>query len=185
MSLLKRFKRLFVEEKQEKRPKDDVLHTDIVKIKAPDISDAIKTWEKQVELLQNHPLSQARVVNTDILASLSDVLGGLEGRLGELSKLDEILGILKAQETRKIEQNTLKPVEKVLKNVRHVTIKDRILLDLIEGKPLLDADTVADELNLTRSTVSYRLNKLYSMGVLDKEVSGRKILFKLTQHNQD
>ena len=180
MGLLKRLKRLFAEEKTVRRTKDDVLHTDIVRIKAPDLSDSIKTWEKQVELLQNHPLSQARVVNTDILTSLTQVLGGLDGRLDELRKLDEILGILKAQETKKTEDKGLKTLEKVLKKVRHVTIKDRILLDLIEKTPLLDADAVADELELTRSTVSYRLNKLYSMGVLDKEVSGRKILFKLS-----
>jgi DNA-binding transcriptional ArsR family regulator len=182
MGLLKRLKRLLKEEKKPKeRVQDELLSTDIIKIKAPELTDTIKSWEKQVSLLQTHPLSQARVLNTQILSSLTDILTGLDGRLVELDKLDEILGILKAREASKDAEKGLKAVDRVLKRVRHVTIKDRILIDLLEKKPLLSADDVAEEVNLTRSTVSYRLNKLYNMGILDKDVAGRKILFKIAE----
>ncbi|MBR9679108.1 MAG: winged helix-turn-helix transcriptional regulator [Nanoarchaeota archaeon] len=181
MGLLKRLKRVFKDdEKPRERFQDELLSTDIIKIKAPELSDTIKSWEQQVSLLQTHPLSQARVVNTQILSSLTDILGGLDNKLASLSKLDDILTLLKAQEVSEIEKNSLGAIDRVLKKVRHITIKDRIMIDLLEKNPILSAEEVAAELNVTRSTVSYRLNKLYSMGVLDKEVSGRKILFKIS-----
>ena len=186
MGLLKRLKRVFKDEKKPReRVQDELLSTDIIKIKAPELADTIKSWEKQVSLLQTHPLSQARVVNTQILSSLTDILTGLDGKLDELSKLDEILGILKTGEAVKSEERKLGAVDRVLKRVRHITIKDRMVIDLLENRHPLSADEVAEELNLSRSTISYRLNKLYSMGVLDKEVAGRKILFKITPHSDE
>ena len=131
-------------------------------------------------MLQEHPLSQARVVNSQILTSLTDILSGLDGRLSELKKLDEILEILRAREAVKQEEMKLGAVERVIKRVRHITLKDRILIDLLEKRSPISADDAAAELNLSRSTISYRMNKLYSMGVLDKEVLGRKILFKIS-----
>jgi DNA-binding transcriptional ArsR family regulator len=185
MGLLKRLKRVFKDdEKPRERVQDELLSTDIIRIKAPELTDTIKSWEQQVSLLQTHPLSQARVVNTQILSSLTDILGGLDDKLTDLSKLDDILSILKAREALEIEKKSLGAVDRVLNSVRHITIKDRIMIDLLEKNPILSAEEVAAELNVTRSTVSYRLNKLYSMGVLDKEVSGRRILFKISPNSE-
>ena len=186
MGLLRRLKKVFKDDsKPKERVQDELLSTDIIKIKAPELTDTIKSWEKQVTLLQTHPLSQARVLNTQILSSLTDILGGVDSKLGELGKLDEILRILKEREAAKQAEKSMGAVDRVLKKVRHITIKDRILIDLLENKGPFTADDAAAELNLTRSTVSYRMNKLYSMGIFDKDIAGRKILFKIADHTEE
>ena len=49
------------------------------------------------------------------------------------------------------------------------------------GAPLSiqTANQLADFLNLSRSTASFRLNRLAELGALDKEAIGKKIFYKI------
>ncbi len=177
MGLLDLFKkRKKVNEKEQTKP----LESQIDQIKALKLSEALENWQKQVSLIEEHPLSQARVLNSQLLGSLNDIINSMDAKLSELRKLDEILAILRAENAPKSERKTPETaLEFALSKVGYVTPKDKQVIELLETVSELSSEEVSQKLNLSRSTISYRLNRLCSMGILDKKARGRIILFYL------
>jgi len=156
---------------------------DLSKISTPRLGETIDSWQKQVSILEEHPLSQARVVNTQILESMGSVMSGIHSKLDDLKKLDEILEALEALKTEKSTQITEKEpksvLESALERIGHLSVKDRDVIQLLEAQGPLSARETGKELEVTRSTISYRLNRLYQMGLLEKMASGRTIKFRI------
>jgi len=189
--MFKRFKRLFQSETALKEElKQELLKEikpELGEFKPIGTTETIDNWRKQVNLLEDHPLSQARVVNHNILQSLNDVLGSVDTKLGHLEKLDHIIELLKQDQTVvKTSEKAVKTPEKAdtavkmaLQKVEYLTLKDRQFLEAVEGKEPISAEEMADYLGCSRSTASFRLNRLGNMGILKKEVQGKKILFKI------
>ena len=68
------------------------------KIVIKDISDTnelLKVWDKGVKNVSEHPLSQVKIINTQIMEQLTSILTSMNGKLDKLSQLDEILHLLK------------------------------------------------------------------------------------------
>lgn len=143
-------------------------------------SSIIKDWERQVQLVKQHPLSQIRIINQTLLETLTDILKRIDIKLENLSKLDEIIEILKTKE-KELEREGVetKEISEAIRRLENITFKDKQVLGVLEKEEKLSANQMAKLLNITRSTASLRLNKLYEMGVLEKEAKGRNILFKI------
>ena len=52
-------------------------------------------------------------------------------------------------------------------------------MEWITKQDRVTANQLADHINLSRSTASFRLNRLAELGVLDKEAIGKKIFYKI------
>lgn len=126
------------------------------KYEIKDTEQAIKAWKSDLERIKDHPLTQAKIVNETLLNELQQQLKDIN------SKLDWVLEALKSHKSRPVIDN--------------ITTKDRELLNILYT-PQTAVD-VAKKLNITRSTASLRLNKLASMGLLEKESDGKNIKFK-------
>ncbi len=180
MGLFDRFKR---KPKEAEKEKIKLEKPDLSKLNIIGLSETIENWQKQVSILEDHPLSQARVVNTQILESLGQMVGNIDTKLADLRKLDEILEALEVLKTQKKQEETPKipdsALEFALTRVGHISVKDRDVLQLLERDGALSAEETGERLSLTRSTISYRLNRLYSMGLLEKTASGRVIKFRV------
>lgn len=200
MSLLSRLKQLFKKhqsnnkekmEKEVEQASQDDMPIEVEKEPMPVIPardnvssmettyNAIKSWEKTMEVAKQHPLSQVKIINTQILEELSNVLKQMNNKLDELSKLDEILMILhetKSElEEKGIESNK---VDQAIEEIERLTIKDKEVVSWIVKQERVTANQLAGYTGLSRSTASFRLNRLAELGVLEKEAVGKKIYYK-------
>ena len=180
MGLLSRLKRFLLSDEEWRRLQYYPMYVDEVRpLKVQTVADTIESWQRQVKVLEEHPLSQARVINTKILNQITEILQSISEKLEELKKLDELLQLLKEEERPRRVFRPRSAVEYALTNVGHVTYKDKEVIELLEssGEEGMTSEEVGAALNLARSTVCYRLNRLYSMGLVDKKMVGRKIVF--------
>ncbi|MCW1296788.1 MAG: winged helix-turn-helix domain-containing protein [Candidatus Parvarchaeota archaeon] len=131
-------------------------------------TDILTSWQAQIKELADHPLSQVKIINTEMFYNLTEILKDMNTKL---SKLDEILNILK--EKQKEKYSIIEKKEKLS------SIKDKEFLNFfLEGEKHTAYD-LAQKLGMSRSTISFRLNRLFEQGLLEKELIGKKIFFKL------
>lgn len=129
------------------------------KYEIKDTEQAIKAWKSDLERIKDHPLTQAKIVNEVLLNELQQQLKDIN------TKLDWVLEALKSHKSRPVIDN--------------ITTKDREMLNILYT-PQTAVD-IAKKLNITRSTASLRLNKLASMGLLEKESDGKNIKFNVKE----
>jgi DNA-binding transcriptional ArsR family regulator len=141
--------------------------------------DELVNWKNLVNTVQDHPLSQARVLNTQLLEQLTNVLDSIDNKLKDLSKLDEVLELLK-QEKADLEASGKhsERLDKAILELERATVKDRDAVKILRKEPMT-ADQLATSLKISRSTASSRLNRLYSLGAVDKYAEGKKIYYKI------
>jgi len=141
--------------------------------------DELAQWQSLVKNVQSHPLSQAGIINTQLLEQLTNVLDSISCKLDDLKKLDEILELLKAEKTEmEASGKHSERLDRAIAELERATIKDRDAVELLR-KGAMTADHLAAGLKLSRSTASSRLNRLYSLGAVDKYAEGKKIYYKI------
>lgn len=161
-SWFNRLKKAFRSEKEQTKPKIDSSAYEPA-------SKELEEWQTRVKTIADHPLSQAKVINAQILEMLTNILNSMDHKLSNLDKLNDILAILKQNEYE------IENIEKEKKDL--LSIKDNELLNIFkDGKKYSSLD-ISNLLKISRSTSSFRLNRLYSLGILQKEPIGKKIFF--------
>jgi len=146
----------------------------------PATKDLLKQWSKTLEMVEKHPLSQARVINTGVLTDLTQVLTSMDEKLDNLDKLDDIMRLL--IETKKQLGSADMPtgnIDAVIGGLKGLTVKDQDALKFFKSDETLTTDEFSKVSKLSRSTASSRLNKLFSFGLLEKVAEGKKIVYKL------
>jgi DNA-binding transcriptional ArsR family regulator len=155
------------------------------KIVVKDLSDTqalLKVWNDSVKNISEHPLSQAKVINTQILEQLSDILASMDKKLEKLTLLDEILGLLKGTRTQIIELGgNTEQIDTAISHVEGLTIKDEEVIRALSDKGPQTADTLSRLMGISRSTASSRLNKLNAMNLIRKKTDGKFIYFSVEQ----
>ena len=61
--------------------------------------------------------------------------------------------------------------------------RDIEILKLLLKKGPLSAEDIAETLGISRSTASLRLNRLYSMGYLEKDIKDRRVLYFIKNYD--
>ncbi len=197
MSILSKLKKLFEKKDEESEHKEEQVEEisqvaepiseqhvhysepHVTEIRVEDTYNAIKSWEKTLEVAKQHPLSQVKILNTQILEELTSVLRQMDAKLSKLDKLDEILGIL--SETKKeLDEKGVKSsaIDRAIEEIEKLTVKDKEVVAWIAKQGRVTAKQLADYTGLSRSTASFRLNRLAEMGILEKEAVGKKIFYK-------
>ncbi len=143
------------------------------------VDNSLLEWKSTVEAISKHPLTQAKVVNDQLLASLTRVLESIDYKLDKLDKLDEILRLLKKGQEKMKEQGVEIPeINKAIEKLEQ-PLKEKEVLELLKQYDMLSAEEVAERLGISRSTASYRLNRLVKQGLVEKVAQGRKVYFKI------
>ena len=157
--LLKLFK------KKKKKPQqldEDVkqTHQQDTSTRVEQVEQQVRDWEELLMRVKAHPFSQFKIINDQLLTSIYKALKDIDRKLEKLVLLDEIYRILtKGKEEIKL------------------TVRDKEVLRLLSQYGMMTADEVAKKMNISRSTASLRLNKLFLMGLLDKKVENKKVFF--------
>ncbi|MDD5239081.1 MAG: helix-turn-helix domain-containing protein [Candidatus Nanoarchaeia archaeon] len=144
---------------------------------------AIKQWEDTIKAAQQHPLSQVKIINSQILEELNHVLKSMDHRLeklNDLEKLDFILDLLQRTKDEIAEKGvSSQTLDSAITHISQLTIKDKEVIDWVGRQERVTANQLADYINLSRSTASFRLNRLAELGALEKEAIGKKIYYKI------
>jgi DNA-binding transcriptional ArsR family regulator len=155
------------------------------KIVVKDLSDTqalLKVWGDSVKNISEHPLSQAKIINSQILEQLSDIMESMNKKLDKLALLDEILGLLKGTRSQIIDLGgSTEQIDKAITHIEGITIKDEEVLRALGNKGPQTADSLARLMGISRSTASSRLNRLNAMNLIRKKTDGKFIYFSVEQ----
>lgn len=152
MSISEKLKTLF--KKKEKKKEKEVKESEI-----------LKEWRELQNKLENHPLTQAKIINERLYSTTKEEIDKINRRIEEL---DTRLTTVERKEFKKEDKSPKFKLSKKEKDVLNV-IKDRR-----EG----DATIVAEALNVSRSNASLKLNRLYEEGFLEKIREGKNVFYK-------
>ena len=183
MSFFKKLKKLLNKEELDELEDDDLEieeeSVETVENTSTDVDRSLLEWKSTVEAISKHPLTQAKVVNDQLLASLTRVLESIDYKLDKLDKLDEILRLLKkGQEKLEKEGVEVPEIKQAIQKLEQ-PLKEKEVLELLKQYDMLSAEEVAERLGISRSTASYRLNRLVRQGLVEKVSQGRKVYFKI------
>ncbi len=181
MTISKFIRRLFVKKKKSRTTKN---------------SKVLRTWQEMYKDLQTHPLTQAKIINDQLLETthttitdFSKRIDSIEQRMNELEKKKiQVVRRVKKGEPAKQEETPKeedfkipKKIVKIKKIIADAKLSDqeKEIVKELEKQEELDAETVAQKFNISRSNASLKLNKLYSWGFLDKRMEGKSVFFRL------
>ena len=155
MAIIQKLKQLFAKQKEEElsRPKDHI---------------TLDEWKRQVEDMKNHPLTQAKVINLELMNSIFAVLDQLHEKVDTVNTRLERL----EKKPRPRKTGEKKPKVKLSKSERNI-------VELLKNRKNVQASQIADKLKISRSNASLKLNKLYAVGVVKKTQDGKDVLYNL------
>ncbi len=140
----------------------------------------IEDWEESVNRISDHPLSQAKIINTQFLQKLTNILNSMNQKLNNLNKLNDILSLLKESRAEiKIVGGDTKKIDKAIKEVEDLTVRDEEVIKILNDKGPQTAEQLSRKIGVSRSTASSRLNRLHKKGIVRKKADGRKIFYSL------
>jgi DNA-binding transcriptional ArsR family regulator len=126
----------------------------------------LREWNTDLQKLQQHPLTQAKIVNEKLLAIVIDALNEIN------AKLDELGTRIAKIETQRI---TVKEKESKIK----LSSNEQKVFDFVRKKKKIQAAEVAKNLKISRPNAALKLSKLYSMNLLKKDQEGKDVYYKI------
>lgn len=152
----------------------------------------LRTWQDMYKDLQTHPLTQAKIINEELLATTHSTIKDFEKRVGEVEKRVEDLENRKITVARKVSKGSpVKHEEEELKMPKNIvkikkiiadaklSEQEKLMVNELEKQDEIDAQTIAQLFNISRSNASLKLNKLHNWGFLDKRLEGKSMFFRL------
>jgi DNA-binding transcriptional ArsR family regulator len=127
----------------------------------------LREWNTDLQKLQQHPLTQAKIVNEKLLAVVIDALNEINAKLDELS-----IRIAKIETQRIAIKEREKPKVKLSSNEQKV-------FDFVRKKKRVQASEVAKNLKISRPNAALKLSKLFSMNLLKKDQEGKDVYYKI------
>jgi len=148
----------------------------------------LTNWEQMYKSLQDHPLTQAKIVNEQLLQSTQDSLNKINNRLDDIEErvthiekrpVTKISKTSKPSKTK--EKEVIKEITKIKKIVADadMTEEEKAIIEHLKKQGESDADTVSTQFKISRSNASLKLNKLYKWGFLDKRLEEKTVFYKI------
>jgi hypothetical protein len=159
-------------------------------------------WESVYKDLHDHPLTQAKMINEQLLSTTNETIKKFEGRIDSFEdrivKLEQrrIKVIRNAQEIPletlenpvqvarrgKITKGKAETPAQIVKRVvadPHMSDHEKEIIKHIQAQKELDAQTVAEQFQMSRSNASLKLNKLHDWGYLSKHMVEKTVFYKI------
>lgn len=148
--------------------------------------EMLKVWDNTVKSVSDHPLSQFKVINAQVLEQLTQILNNMNMKLDKLSQLDEILELLKESRTEiRVIGGSTEKLDAAIAKIEDLTIKDEEVIRVLSEKGPKTANQMSKIIGISRSTASSRLNRLHKMKVVRKKADGKRIFYSLHSKKND
>ena len=135
----------------------------------------LRSWEDIYGELSEHPLTQSKIINEQLLHSTNDALNEINNKL---DGLDERVGALERKRPA-IRRNKDEKLPSVVIPRANLSNQEEQIVQLIESQNEVDAKTVAQKFNISRSNSSLKLNKLHNWGFLAKRLDEKSVFFRI------
>ncbi|MBT4114344.1 helix-turn-helix transcriptional regulator [Candidatus Woesearchaeota archaeon] len=160
-------------------------------------------WEAVYKDLQAHPLTQAKVINEQILATTNETIKRFDRKLSgfddRIVKLEQrrIKVIRNAQEVPlEYLDSASKPNSSKKKGAKsgketptqivnrviadpHMNDHEKEMIKRIQEHKELDAQSLAEQFHISRSNASLKLNKLHDWGFLSKRMVDKTVFYRI------
>tara|TARA_Y100000310_G_scaffold85645_1_gene82488 strand:+ start:172 stop:678 length:507 start_codon:yes stop_codon:yes gene_type:complete len=148
-------------------------------------SKELEKWESLYKNLQAHPLTQAKLINEELLATTNETLDELKHKISDIdSRLD---GVENKVYSKKVKtKKNLEIREKIIVPYAKLSVHEKQIIGHIKDTGKCDASVLAEALGMSRSNASLKLNKLHSWNFLEKGAEDKRVAYWLkTQNKQD
>ena len=125
-------------------------------------------WKEELQRLQAHPLTQAKLMNENLLNLVMDLFEQIN------QKLDALNTRIDRMEAKKVKVK----IKHETPDAKLSNQEERILA-FIKAQKIVQAGPIARKLRISRSNASLKLNKLYSIGYLDKQQDGKDVHYSI------
>jgi DNA-binding FadR family transcriptional regulator len=149
--------------------------TKTVEKEEADKHKVLRSWEDIYGELSEHPLTQAKIINEQLLHSTNDALNEINNKL---DGLDERVGALERKRPA-VRRNKDDQLPSVVIPRANLSNQEEQIVQLIESQNEVDAKTVAQKFNISRSNSSLKLNKLHNWGFLAKRLDEKSVFFRI------
>ena len=161
----------------------------------------LTNWEAVYKDLQSHPLTQAKIVNEQLLATTNHAIKKFEGKLDNFEdrivKLEnrrikvirnaqeiplEILDHPSIENAKRRKPNDKQTPAQIVKRVvadPHMSDHEKEMIRKIQEQNELDAQTLAEQFHISRSNASLKLNKLHDWGFLSKRLVDKTVFYRI------
>ena len=137
----------------------------------------LRSWEDIYGELSEHPLTQSKIINEQLLHSTNDALNEINNKL---DGLDERVGALERKRPT-VRRNKEDKLPSVVIPRANLSNQEEQIVQLIESQNEVDAKTVAQKFNISRSNSSLKLNKLHNWGFLAKRLDEKSVFFRIKE----
>ena len=138
----------------------------------------LEKWESLYKNLQAHPLTQAKIINEELLASTNETLEELKRKMHDFdSRLEGIetkVFSKKVKAGKKIEIR-----EKIIVPYAKLSEHEKQIISHLKEQGKCDAAVLAEALGMSRSNASLKLNKLHSWNFLNKGAEDKRVAYWL------
>ncbi len=128
----------------------------------------LNQWKDELQRLQAHPLTQAKIMNENLLNLVMDLFEQIN------QKLDALNTRIERMEAKKVKVKIKHEKPKI-----NLSSQEQKILTFIKAQKIIQAGPIARKLRISRSNASLKLNKLYSVGYLDKRQDGKDVHYSL------
>lgn len=155
-------------------------------------------WEAMYQDLQTHPLTQAKILNEQILHTTNNSLKKINKRLDDFDdRIEQIeqrrIKVIRKVQNTPISEPTMQKAKRSKKNVKetpaqiiqkviadpHMKDKEKEIVKYIQTNGETDANTIAEQFSISRSNASLKLNKIHDWGFLQKRMVDKTVFYKI------
>ena len=165
-------------------------------------------WEAVYQDLQAHPLTQAKIINEQLLATTNETIKRFEKKLdgfdNRIVKLEQrrIKVIRNAQEVpleyldgaqssngkksgkKGKDETPAQIVQRVIADP-HMSDQEKEIIKIIQKNKEIDAQSLAEQFHISRSNGSLKLNKLHDWGFLSKRMVDKTVFYRIKDSDHD
>jgi Fic family protein len=149
------------------------------KIESKKEHKVLKSWGDMYEELQEHPLTQAKILNEQLLRNTNESIDKIHDKLdlfeNRITRLENRKVTVKKTSNKGAEKEVITEIV----DKGQLSEQEELIIKMINDQGEVDAKTISKKFNISRGNASLKLNKLHKYGLLAKRLDEKSIFFKI------
>ena len=149
------------------------------KIESKKEHKVLKSWEDMYEELQEHPLTQAKILNEQLLRNTNQSIDKIHDKLDSFEERISRLENRKVTTKKTIKKGSKPEIITEIVDKGQLSEQEELIMKTIKDQGEVDAKTISKKFNISRGNASLKLNKMHKYGLLAKRLDEKSIFFKI------
>ena len=149
------------------------------KIESKKEHKVLKSWEDMYEELQEHPLTQAKILNEQLLRNTNQSIDKIHDKLDSFEERISRLENRKVTTKKTIKKGAKTEIITEIVDKGQLSEQEELIMKTIIDQGEVDAKTISKKFNISRGNASLKLNKMHKYGLLAKRLDEKSIFFKI------